>query len=122
MGASITDRIAQVQGAHKTWWDQLKVHLTLNPYEGGTRLLSLLKVMVFLDDSPHGFVVGLSPMSLQHAKIVRQGQQIRALRPAYLEHQRASISNHSPLPTVLQSIVATYAEPTLEDMWTDWVQ
>jgi hypothetical protein len=62
-GANITDRVAQVDGEHRSLWEQLKVHLTLNPYKGGTRLLSLLKVVELLDDAPPGFIPELSPMS-----------------------------------------------------------
>jgi hypothetical protein len=75
--------------------------------------------MVLLDDAPTDFITKLLP---QNTDVVTQGRQIRALRPSYLGRQRASISNDSPLPSVLQSIVVAYAKPTPEDMWTDWVQ
>jgi hypothetical protein len=38
--------------------------------------------------------------------------------PAYLEQQHALIAHHTSLPTVLQLIVAAYATPMHEDMWT----
>jgi hypothetical protein len=43
----------------------------------------------------------------------------RTQLPAYLEQQEASIVAHCPLPGVLQPLVAEYAAPTSEDMWTD---
>jgi ankyrin repeat protein len=79
-------------------------------------LSSLLKVMVLLDDAPTDFITKLLP---QNTDVVTQGRQIRTLRPSYLVHQLASVSNESPLPSVLLSIVVAYAKPTSEDMWTD---
>jgi hypothetical protein len=111
-GANITDT-AVMNGKHKSVWD------LYNFNELGYGLKSLVKVMVLLDDASNDFIAKLSP---QNADVVTQGRQIRALRPSYLEQQHALIDTHCPLPTVLQSIVATYAEPTSEDMWTDWVQ
>jgi hypothetical protein len=74
--------------------------------------------MVLLGDAPPDFIAKLSPQYSQ----INQGQQICAVRPSYLEQQRALIETMSPLPTVLQSIVATYTEATPEDMWTEWLQ
>jgi hypothetical protein len=81
--------------------------------------VSLLRVMVLLDDVPPNFVAKLLP---QDSQIAMQGRQIQILRPAYLEQQHALIMTASALPTVLELIVSTYAEPTSEDTWTDWVQ
>jgi hypothetical protein len=39
-----------------------------------------------------------------------------------MEQQHALIKASCPLPTVLQSIVAAYAKPTPDDMWTDWAK
>jgi hypothetical protein len=79
-------------------------------------LLSLLKVMVMLDDAPADFIAKLSPRS---ADICTRGRQLRAQLPSYLEQQRAAVAAHCPLPAVLQSLVATYAATTLDDMWAD---
>jgi hypothetical protein len=82
-------------------------------------LSSLLKVMVLLVDAPSDFITKLLP---QHAELATRGRLIRALRPAYLEQQRALLAAHCPLLAVLFPLVAAYAVPTSEDMWTDWVQ
>jgi hypothetical protein len=79
-------------------------------------LISLLKVIVMLDDAPPAFVAKLSPA---HAELTTRGRYFRAQLPAYLEQQRASVVEHCPLPTVLLPIVAEYAATTPEDMWED---
>jgi hypothetical protein len=118
-GADINDKLV-IQGKHGSVWDHLRVHLHHNTIvDTPTGLQSLLQFMVLLDDAPPDFIAKLSR---QNTEIAIQGRQIRVLRPSYLEQQHALITATSPLPTVLQSIVATYAEPTPEDMWTDWMQ
>jgi hypothetical protein len=83
---------------------------------------SLLQIMVLLDDAPTNFVTKLLGHDAAIVfRIVFPGQRIRALRPSYLEQQEASIDTHCPLPGVLLAIVTAYAEPTAEDMWTDWI-
>jgi ankyrin repeat protein len=79
-------------------------------------LSSLLKVMVMLDDAPAEFIGELLP---HHAKLCKQGRQLRARLPSYLEQQRAAVVTHCPLPAVLQSLVNEYAATTPEDMWAD---
>jgi hypothetical protein len=79
-------------------------------------LSSLLKVMVMLEDAPPFLIAKLSP---QRADICTRGRQLRAQLPSYLEQQRAAVVTHCPLPGVLQSVVATYAATTPEDMWAD---
>jgi hypothetical protein len=79
-------------------------------------LSSLLKVMVMLEDAPPFFVAKLSQ---QHADICTRGRQLRAQLPFYLEQQQTAVVAHCPLPGVLQSVVATYAVTTSEDMWAD---
>jgi hypothetical protein len=113
-GARITD-FTMLRGKTKSVWDYLRVRTGAN----GVEFVSLLKVMVLLDDAPLDFIAKLSA---QIAQIATQGRRLRALRPSYLEQQQALIETSCPLPAVLQSIVAAYAEPTPEDMWTDWVQ
>jgi hypothetical protein len=93
-------------------WDLLSVN-------DSAAAQSLLKVMVLLSNAPTDFIAKLSP---QEAEIATLGRQIRALRPSYLEQQHALIGSSSPLPAVLQSIVASYAEPTPKDIWTEWVR
>jgi ankyrin repeat protein len=80
---------------------------------------SLLKVMVLLTDAPPDSMAQLSP---QHAELATRGRQLRALLPSYLEQQWALLTAHCPLPAVLFPLVAAYAAPTPEDMWTDWVE
>jgi hypothetical protein len=79
-------------------------------------LSSLLHVMVLLGDAPPEFVAKLSP---QHAKLCARGRQLRMQLPAFLEQQRTSVMTYCPLPGDLLPLVATYAAPTPEDMWTD---
>jgi hypothetical protein len=95
----------------RTVWSS--IHL---PGDDNIELLSLLKVMVMLDDAPADFIAKLSPRS---ADICTRGRQLRAQLPSYLEQQRAAVAAHCSLPAVLQSLVATYAATTLDDMWTD---
>jgi hypothetical protein len=116
-GAKITDTNV-IDDEHKSVWDDLNNN-ELAYGVGRPQRQSLLKVMVLLGDAPADFIARLSP---QNADIAIRGRQIRALRPAYLEQQLASIETDCPLPTVLQSIVTTYAEPTPEDVWGDWAQ
>jgi hypothetical protein len=79
-------------------------------------LSTILKVMIMLKDTPPDFKAKLKP---RHAEIVTQGQELRAQLPSYLAEQRALVVAHCPLLAVLQPLVAAYAEPTPEDMWTD---
>jgi hypothetical protein len=79
-------------------------------------LLSLLMVMVMLDDAPDYFIAKLSPRS---SEICAHGRELRAQLPSYLEQQQAAVVAHCSLPAVLQSLVAAYAVTTPEDMWTD---
>jgi hypothetical protein len=113
--ALITDVPVQEDGHSYTVWDTISIC----GWRGLAADVSAELCQVLLDDAPAIFIVKISP---QNADVVTRGRQIRALRPSYLEHQRASTSNHSPLPAVRQSIFAAYAEPTQEDMWTDWVR
>jgi hypothetical protein len=61
-------------------------------------------------------------MSPEHAEIATQGRHIRALQTSYLDQQQASVDSHCPLPAVLLAIATAYAEPTSEDMCTDWIR
>jgi hypothetical protein len=58
-------------------------------------------------------------LSPQHSGLVMQSRHLRAQLPAYLDQQQASVVEHCPLPMVLQPLVAAYAVPTSEDVWTD---
>jgi ankyrin repeat protein len=77
-------------------------------------LVSLLRVMLLLDDAPPGFTLTIP---LHHARICTRGRQFRVQLPAYLDQQKDMIRVQCPLPTVLQHLVATYAAPTSEDVW-----
>jgi hypothetical protein len=82
-------------------------------------LTSLLQAMVLLGDAPRKFIAGLST---QDTELCFRGKQLRAQLPTYTEEQEASIVAHCPLPSVLQPIVrpivAAYAAPTADDVWT----
>jgi hypothetical protein len=85
-------------------------------------LSSLLRVMSLLGDAPPEFNIdgnGFNAPFLKphHAQIVALGQRLRARLPSYLEQQHALIAHHTPIPAVLQPLVAKYATPTPEDMW-----
>jgi hypothetical protein len=79
-------------------------------------LLSLLKVMVMLEDAPADFIANLPP---RYVEICTRGRQLRAQLPSYLEQQRVAVVAHCPLPAVLQSLVIAYAVTSPDDMWTD---
>jgi ankyrin repeat protein len=125
-GANITDISANMSDMTlseppdelepKSVWDSVADNLWLCPDE--SELTSLLKVMVLLGDAPTNFIYKLP---LEYAVIIVRGTPIRALRPLYREQQQASVDAHCPLPAVLLAIVTAYAEPTIEDMWTDWI-
>jgi hypothetical protein len=106
-GASIDETNAPGQAI----WEQLKL-------EGvdADALASLLKVMVLLADAPPDFVAKLFPT---HTELAIRGKQLRTQLPSYLEHQRALIVAHCPLPAVLQPIVFGLAAPTPEDTWNE---
>jgi ankyrin repeat protein len=94
-----------------TLWNMLKLENA-----DDVELTSLLQTMVLHDDAPLEFIARLSP---QQAEIWKRGEQLRRQLPAYLEQQRLFIVAHCPLPGVLLPLVAEYAAPTSEDMWTD---
>jgi hypothetical protein len=81
-------------------------------------LLPLLRFMTLLGESPISFKFGL-PNAL--ARLVEDGHQLRILLPLYLRQQTALLAHDCPLPAALLPLVANYAAPTHEDMWTDWV-
>jgi hypothetical protein len=110
-------RHAAQQGALKRLKARLKEDAEiLEESRDDAELTTILKVMTLLDDAPPKFKAKLKP---QHAEIVTQGQELRAQLPSYLAEQRALVVAHCPLLAVLQPLVAAYAEPTPEDMWTD---
>jgi hypothetical protein len=111
-GASITEA-NQVGG---TVWTQLEGRLRSADDDA---LSSLLKVMVMLGDAPVDFIAMLKPA---HAGLATWGPKLRVHLPPYVEQQPPLLTSHCPLPVVLQSIVASYAVPTPEDMWSDWVR
>jgi hypothetical protein len=78
-------------------------------------LACLLKVMVLLDEAPAEFIHKLSP---RLRGVANRGNKLRSRLPAYLEQQRTLLADHWTLPAVLHPLVAAYAEPTHEDIWT----
>jgi ankyrin repeat protein len=78
-------------------------------------LTSLLQTMVLLADAPLSFIAKLSQ---QQAELWERGRLLRTWLQAYRDLQRAYIATACPLPGVLQPLVAEYAAPTSEDMWT----
>ena len=48
---------------------------------------------------------------------MKEGRQLRARLPSYLEQQQALVLEHCPLPAVLQPLVAAYADPSRDDIW-----
>jgi hypothetical protein len=99
-----------------TVWSRLEQHTQTGDDDA---LASLLKVMLLLQNATADFSRFLKP---QHAHIVTQGRQLRAMLPAYLEQQHALLITDCPLLAVLQPLVTAYATPTHADMWSDWVQ
>jgi hypothetical protein len=81
-----------------------------------SELTALLQAMVLFGDTPHAFIAKLAP---QHAEICTRGRELRTKLPAYSKQQNASVSAHCPLPAVLWPMVAAYAAPTAEDVWTN---
>jgi hypothetical protein len=128
-GANITDvtmELNELLGVLelRSVWDSLLENpiLCYSVPTAEPELTSLLKVMVLFGDAPPNFVTKLLGHDADVVfRIVFPGQRIRALRPSYLGQQRASVDAHCPLPAVLLAIVTAYAEPTAEDMWTDWI-
>jgi hypothetical protein len=106
-GASVNE----VDRHGNTVWNALKL-------EGAedVKLTSLFQVMMLLGEPNVELVEKLSP---QHSGLVMQSRHLRAKLPAYLEQQQASVVEHCPLPMVLQPLVAAYAVPMSEDVWTD---
>jgi hypothetical protein len=107
-GASITQRSMMGEDL----WMLLHVDNPAPLLADTAELRALLRIMPLLGDVPARFKAKLSSA---HAKIVEDSQLFRGRIPAYFEQQRTSIVKHCPLPTVLQSIVADFAEPTRED-------
>jgi ankyrin repeat protein len=101
--------IAEADHKGRTLWDVLNVKDA-----DQAELTSLLETMVLLGEASSDFIAKFSP---QHAELFTRGRELRAKLPAYCEQQWALIIEHSPLPTVLQPIVAAYAAPRAEDVW-----
>jgi hypothetical protein len=112
--ANITDTVV-VHGKSRSLWN----HIRSKSEGSAVELTSLIKFMVLIVDAPPDFIAKMTP---HDAKIALWGRRIRILRPLYLKQQEASIEALCPLPTVLHSIVAAYAEPTPECMWTEWAR
>jgi hypothetical protein len=97
-GAKITDTAGLEEGGEQdhTVWDHLFCDLPDSDVQ------SLLKVLVlFGDPPPADFDVWRTP---EIAEITIQGRQIHALRPSYLEQQKAFINTQCTLPSQRSSI------------------
>jgi hypothetical protein len=94
-----------------TLWNMLKLENA-----DDAELTPLLQTMVLHGDAPPEFIAKLSS---PQAQIWTRGDHLRRQLPAYLKQQRLSIVAHCPLPRVLLPLVAEYAAPTSEDVWTD---
>jgi hypothetical protein len=94
-----------------TLWNLLKLEGAVD-----TELTSLLQQMVLLADAPADFIAKLSS---QQAELWEWDRHLWTRLPAYQEQQRTLIVAHCPLPPVLRPLVAEYAAPTSEDIWTD---
>jgi hypothetical protein len=69
-------------------------------------LLKVAKILTLLGALP-SFEQGFH----RYHELIDKGRQLRAQLPAYLEYRRALIVTHCPfLPTVLQEVVAAYAD------------
>jgi hypothetical protein len=104
-------RITEMDRRGEDVWSLLKLRGV-----NTTELSSLLQVMVLLDDAPADFITKLSPLN---AVLTTRGRELRAMLPLYLEQQQTLISTHFALPSVLLSIVLSYAAPTQNELWTD---
>jgi ankyrin repeat protein len=107
-GVSITE--ADHKG--RTLWDVLK----FKDADHAELTASLLQTIVLLDEALFDFI---AKFSTRHTEIFTRGRELRTKLPTYCEQQKASIIEHCPLPAVLQPIVAAYAVPTAEDVWTN---
>jgi hypothetical protein len=97
-------------------WSHLKRHIRR---AADVTLSSLLRHMVLLEDAPPAFLLFLV-LEPQHKQIIFEGRQLRAQLLDHLEHLRTMLMRRCPLPSVLQPLIAAYAAPTTEDMWTIW--
>jgi hypothetical protein len=77
---------------------------------------ALLRVMVLKGDPPARVAAMLKP---EHARMVEEGERLRAALPAYFVQRRALLDAHCPLIAPLQAIVRRYdPEPTTtEELW-----
>jgi hypothetical protein len=75
----------------------------------------LQTMVVLLADAPLDFI---SKLSRQQAELWKRGRLLRTRLPAYRDLQRAYIVTACPSSGFLQPLVAEYAAPTSEDMWT----
>jgi hypothetical protein len=83
--------------------------------ESGAAMISLLKVAKII--TLLGTLPSFEQGFLLHHELIDKGRQLRAQLPAYLEQRCALIVTHCPLPTVLQKVVAAYADLTYADVW-----
>jgi hypothetical protein len=101
--------VLEVDNRGRDVWKKLKYFSDLAKLDGvvlkqakDEELASLLRVMSLLSDA-QPIEGSMHPPFLKphHARIIAQGQRLRAHFPAYLDQQRALLAQHIPLPTVL---------------------
>jgi hypothetical protein len=114
-GANVTEKFGDQLSL---WYYMLcgrKYRLEVVDQAKVAELTSLFKVLTLLDDVPAEYSSNFIP---QHKALVEEGRRLRARLPAYIDQLNASLLTHCPLPSVLQCLVAAYAEPTREDIWS----
>jgi hypothetical protein len=80
---------------------------------GGCVLYSLLVMILTVLGAPPSYTVTYD----RHRELIREGKQMHARLPAFLEQWGTLLTTHCPLPTVLHPLIAAYAEPTHADIW-----
>jgi hypothetical protein len=106
--------IAAIDDRGRSAWMLLLAGLT--GWRHDPVLLSLLKVMLMIENAPADFIAGITP---DYAELCTRGNTIWAQLPIRVEQQRAAVVANCTLPAVLQSLVTAYAVTTLEDLWTE---
>jgi hypothetical protein len=79
---------------------------------GATRMTFLVKIIALLD-APESLTI----QYFRHKELISKGRLLRARLPVHLEQRHVLLVTHCPLPTVLQEVVAAYADLTYADVW-----
>jgi hypothetical protein len=117
-GAGVNITELETSGGESSLWRILCgafYRINIRVQANVAELTSLFKVLTLLGDAPTRAIGYLIP---EHKALVEVGRRLRARLPAYLDQRHTFLLAHCPLPSVLQSLVAAYAEPTREDIWS----